>query len=285
MAATVKHDNAVAEAAAGPVYEIAAARVMLDCDVAVAFGTETKRVNEAVRRNPGKFADVHTFRLTEAQTAFLRSQFATTEPASGGRGGPRHCPRVFTLKGVVRLATILNTAEALRATDLVIDTFAAVYGQIADGQRQIALPNVDQFAATREDWRAARSLKRKMARALDGLLETLIATAGLDKPEQLARELNNGALQNVIERLRTRGLENAKLEADTGLVLAEAQKVLAEARRANAEAQRIDVDVLERKIAVVQKLMDLAREVDPVSFVAVLDRIETCEAPKLIGPS
>ena len=106
------------------VYEIRGERVVLDAHVAQAFGTETKRVNEAVARNADKFTEAHTFQLSPAEHEALRSQAATSNT---GRGGVRYQPHVFTMKGVARLATVLNTSEALRATDLIIDTFLVVY--------------------------------------------------------------------------------------------------------------------------------------------------------------
>ena len=54
------------------------ARVMLDITVAAAFGTETKRINEAVTRNSEKFPDDHCFHLTKDEIKNLKSQFATS---------------------------------------------------------------------------------------------------------------------------------------------------------------------------------------------------------------
>lgn len=264
------------------VLEIRGREVMLDREVALALGMETKRINATVSRNLNKFTDAHSFQLTDEETAHLRSLSATS---SRQHGGARYNPRVYTLKGVVRLATILDSPEAQRATDLVIDTFLDVYVQVRGGLRQVTIANPDQFDANADDRKAAQSLRRKMRKALDGLLDALVSGSGDIDPEQAAREVRDGALANVIERLRTKGLENAKLEADTGLVLAEAQKVLAEARRTDAEAQRIDIDVLERKIAVVQKLLDLSRQLEPVAFIDALETFERAPVAKLPPPA
>ena len=70
----------------GPeIFEIRAQRVMLDARVAEAFGTETKRVNEAVARNPDKFGPAHTFQLTPAEHEALRSQTAPQTPGGAAR--------------------------------------------------------------------------------------------------------------------------------------------------------------------------------------------------------
>ena len=39
------------------IYEIRGKQVMLDSDLAILYGTETKRINEAVSRNKEKFPD------------------------------------------------------------------------------------------------------------------------------------------------------------------------------------------------------------------------------------
>ena len=39
------------------IYEVRGKQVMLDSDLAKLYGVETKRINEAVRRNPEKFSE------------------------------------------------------------------------------------------------------------------------------------------------------------------------------------------------------------------------------------
>lgn len=47
------------------IYEIRSQRVMLDRDIAVFYGVETKRLNEKVKRNPKRFAgEDFMFQLT-----------------------------------------------------------------------------------------------------------------------------------------------------------------------------------------------------------------------------
>ena len=69
-------------------------RVMLDARVAAAFGTQAKRINEAVARNARKFGPEHVFKLTADEAREMRSRAATS---SSRHGGARHLPHVFTL--------------------------------------------------------------------------------------------------------------------------------------------------------------------------------------------
>lgn len=97
--------------------------VLLDRDVAAIFGVETKRINEAVRRNSEKFPDGYMFVLDRQELANLRSQIATS---SVGHGGARHEPKAFTEKGLYMLATILKSKQAIEATFGIIETYAQV---------------------------------------------------------------------------------------------------------------------------------------------------------------
>jgi hypothetical protein len=54
-------------------------RVLIDSDVAALYEVETKRVNEAVKNNPGKFPSDYMFELTEKEFDDLRSKFSTTK--------------------------------------------------------------------------------------------------------------------------------------------------------------------------------------------------------------
>ena len=52
-------------------------QVILDTDVAVLYGVETKRVNEAVKNNPEKFPEGYILALTDEEWDVLRSKFST----------------------------------------------------------------------------------------------------------------------------------------------------------------------------------------------------------------
>jgi len=76
-------------------------RVMLDADLADLYGVTTRRLNEQVRRNIARFPEDFMFQLTREEserlrcqfgTSNLRSQFATSGSAHGGR---RYAPLAF----------------------------------------------------------------------------------------------------------------------------------------------------------------------------------------------
>lgn len=60
------------------IYIIRGQKVMLDRDLAALYQVETKRLNEQVRRNPGRFPVDFMFQLTEEEFENLKSQNATS---------------------------------------------------------------------------------------------------------------------------------------------------------------------------------------------------------------
>ena len=71
------------------IYEIRGQRVMLDRDLAEMYGVETKRINEAVKRNLKRFPDDFVFRINHQEFANLKSQFETSS-----WGGVRKLPKI-----------------------------------------------------------------------------------------------------------------------------------------------------------------------------------------------
>ena len=58
-------------------------RVMLDADLAEMYGVPTKRFNEQIKRNLGRFPADFMFQFTEDEYESLRSQFATLKIGRG----------------------------------------------------------------------------------------------------------------------------------------------------------------------------------------------------------
>ena len=98
-------------------------RVVLDSDLAALYGVPTKRLNEQVRRNRERFPEDFMFPLTEEEYARLRSHFATSNTARGGR---RYVPSVFTEHGAIMAASVLNTPLAVEVSIYVVRAFVGL---------------------------------------------------------------------------------------------------------------------------------------------------------------
>ena len=113
-------------------------RVMFDADLAALYGVTTGRLNEAVRRNRGRFPGDFMFRLTSEEARALRSQFAISN--ASGRGGRRYLPYAFTEQGVAMLSSVLNSRRAVAANILIMRAFVHLrraQGQYAELRQQI----------------------------------------------------------------------------------------------------------------------------------------------------
>lgn len=132
MGEIVKKDSGLvlisAEEVEEKIVEIRNQRVLLDRDVAVLYGVETREVNQAVRNNPQKFPDGYVLFLTDEETSALRSKNLTLEQATRGRGHhTKYNYKAFTEKGLYMMATILKSQRATSATLAIIETFAKVH--------------------------------------------------------------------------------------------------------------------------------------------------------------
>ncbi len=101
------------------IYLIRGQKVMLDRDLAVLYGYETKRMNEQVKRNQERFPVSFMFQLTVEEVKHLRSQFATANVAVKSRT----LPYAFTEHGVLMLASILKSNIAIKASVHIIEIF------------------------------------------------------------------------------------------------------------------------------------------------------------------
>ena len=66
------------DAVIGRIHLVRGMRVILDSDLAKLYGVETRRLNEQVRRNRGRFPPEFVFQLTNQELMRLMSQFATS---------------------------------------------------------------------------------------------------------------------------------------------------------------------------------------------------------------
>jgi hypothetical protein len=92
------------------IYLIRGEKVMLDHDLALLYGVETKALNRAVKRNLPRFPSDFMFQLTVDEAELLRCQIGTSNE---GRGGRRYLPYVFTEQGVAMLSSVLNSERAV----------------------------------------------------------------------------------------------------------------------------------------------------------------------------
>ena len=100
--------------------------VLLDRDVAVLYGVETKALNQAVKRNIERFPEGYIITLTQDECS--RSQIVTL---NGGRGSNiKYLPHAFTERGLYMLATILKSERAVKASIAIVEAYAKLRSMV-----------------------------------------------------------------------------------------------------------------------------------------------------------
>jgi hypothetical protein len=71
------------------IYLLRGQKAMLDRDLAQLYQVETKALNQQVKRNIERFPESFSFVMTEEETKYLRSHFATANISPKARVMPR----------------------------------------------------------------------------------------------------------------------------------------------------------------------------------------------------
>ena len=100
------------------IYTFRGVQVMLDSDLAILYGVETKVFNQAVKRAIERFPESYRFQLTEVEFTNLRSQIVTSS-----WGGTRYLPYVFTEQGISMLSAVLRSETAITTSIRIINAF------------------------------------------------------------------------------------------------------------------------------------------------------------------
>lgn len=93
--------------------------VLLDRDVAMLYGVETKHVNQALKNNPDKFPAGYVIELDKHEKYELVKNFDRFNVLKHSAV----MPTAFTEKGLYMLATIMKSPQAVMTTLSIIETF------------------------------------------------------------------------------------------------------------------------------------------------------------------
>ena len=102
------------------IYLIRGHKVMLDQDIALLYGVETRILTRAVRRNTDRFPKDFMFELSFQEVTDLRSQIGISNTARGGR---RYSTMAFTEQGVAMLSSVLRSKSAVNVNIEIMRAF------------------------------------------------------------------------------------------------------------------------------------------------------------------
>ena len=115
-------------------------RVILAADLAAIYGVETRRLNEQVKRNSGRFPGDFVFQITRDEFNALRSQNAILADGraalksqnailEAGRH-TKYLPLAFTEHGAIMAAMVLNSRQAVAMSVYVVRAFTQMREQL-----------------------------------------------------------------------------------------------------------------------------------------------------------
>lgn len=129
------------------IYYVRGKKVMFDRDLAELYGVETKRLNEAVRRNKTRFPADFMFQLNrkeaEVWTPYLyegvkmRSRIATASRSQFATLNKRNIkspPYAFTEQGVAMLSSVLHSERAIQVNIAIMRTFTKIREMLLDNK-------------------------------------------------------------------------------------------------------------------------------------------------------
>ena len=104
------------------ILSIRGAQVMIDRDLALLYGVETKVLNQAVKRNIERFPERFRFQLSKNET----DELVTNCDRLRNLKHSSTLPRVFTEQGVAMLSSVLNSPTAIVVSIQIMDAFVAL---------------------------------------------------------------------------------------------------------------------------------------------------------------
>ena len=111
------------------IYFIRNQKVMLDRDLAVLYGIETRVLKQAVRRNISRFPEDFMFELNKSEFENWKSQIVIS---NSEKMGLRYLPMVFSEHGILMLSSVLNSDKAIQTNIQIMRIFTKVRQMLLD---------------------------------------------------------------------------------------------------------------------------------------------------------
>jgi hypothetical protein len=104
------------------IFEIRGNKVMLDFDLSLLYGVETRVLKQSIRRNLKRFPEDFIFELSDLEINRLVSQ--NVIPSKSYLGGSS--PFAFTEQGIAMLSSVLKIDKAIEINISIMRTFVTI---------------------------------------------------------------------------------------------------------------------------------------------------------------
>jgi hypothetical protein len=122
-------------------------KVILDADLAELYGTQTKRLNEQVKRNRDRFPGDFLFQLTASEKSEV---VANCDHLDRLKYSPR-LPYAFTEHGALMVAAVLNTPRAVDVSIYVVRAFVKLRDILASNEElAVKLTELEQRVSSHD---------------------------------------------------------------------------------------------------------------------------------------
>ena len=180
------------ERIASVIHVIRGQKVMLDRDLAVLYGVETRALNQAVKRNSGRFPSDFMLELTREEILNISQSVICSATL-------KHAPKVFafTEQGVAMLSGVLHSQQAVEVNVAIMRAFVrlreflASQAKLGKKLRQLEQRTEEHHESIQVLFEAIRQLTSERPSAIGFYADTDPDTAG---PQQM----------NVVKESRAR---------------------------------------------------------------------------------
>ncbi len=242
------------------IYIIRGLQVMLDKDLANIYQVETRVLNQAVKRNSGRFPKEFCFQLTDTEYEnwelhsnmtgdnVLRSQNVTLKK---GRGQHRkYLPYVFTEQGVAMLSTVLRSETAVKVSIQIMQAFVEmrkiILSNAALFQRldRMELKQTEADQKFEQIFRALESKSKEPEKGIffDGqVFDAYVFVSGLIKQAEKSLVLIDNYVDESVLMLLAKRAKGIKATIYTKQI---SQQLEADLKKHNAQYPAIEVKTL-----------------------------------------
>ena len=148
-------------------------KVIIDADLAEFYRVSTKRLNEQMKRNKGRFPEDFVFQLSKDEKAAVIAAC----PHLRKLKRTRSFPHAFTEHGAIMAATVLNSDQAVEMSVFIVRAFVKLREAVAD-HREIA--------------RKIEDLERKISKHDDQIVDLVKAIRQLISPKPVPKKRQIG---------------------------------------------------------------------------------------------
>ncbi len=147
-------------------------RVMVDSDLADVYGVPTKALNQAVKRNPGRFPGDFMFQLNEAEKAEVVTNCDHLQKLKFSKV----LPYAFTEHGAIQAANVLASAQAVEMGIYVVRAFvqlrqaASLHADLAQRLSQLE-PTTERLEMSHDTF--SSNTRAQLKRVMDTLRELM----------------------------------------------------------------------------------------------------------------